>query len=181
MELCCRPANDLGDGRGLWEIRRLSTGYTVSLVDPGGPYQFCNILRGLDSGHGLGATAYPVAWEIKRTDDDKYRGSEYVRFHWGATKKVWDLWSGNKSNDAPVYFNELNSNAWQLWKLIPMRVEGTITHSQSSLGSLPRYDDDEPWQSSSHVEQAESECDPFGTVVTKVTIVTTLKRRTKDP
>ena len=80
-----------------------------------------------------------------------------------------------------VYFNELNSNVWQSWKLVPMRVEGTTVPSQSSLGSLPRYDEDEPWQSSSHVEQAESECDPFGTVVTKVTIVTTLKRRTKDP
>ena len=58
-----------------------------------------------------------------------------------------------------------------------MKVEGVSTHSQPSsevLGSSfpPSYSGDPIGQSSTHVQQAESEYDEFGTIVSEVTVVT---------
>ena len=70
--------------------------------------------------------------------------------------------------------------AWWIWKLHPVMVEGEFTPSQSSSktigsGSLFSYDEDTR-QSSARTQQAESERDEFGTVVTEVTIITTRSR-----
>ena len=70
---------------------------------------------------------------------------------------------------------------WQIWKLLPVNVEGVFTPSKSvpsgqlSSGALPSYDGD-TWQFSSHAQHAESERDEFGTVVTEATITTTRER-----
>ena len=69
---------------------------------------------------------------------------------------------------------------WRIWKLISVKVEGVFAPSRSSsetlsFGSLPSYDG-EAWQSSARTQQAESERDEFGTVVTEVTVITTRKR-----
>ena len=61
-----------------------------------------------------------------------------------------------------------------------MTVEGEFTPSQSSSetlgsGSLPSYEEDTR-QSSARTQQAESERDEFGMVMTEVTITTTRKR-----
>jgi len=123
MEVCCRPAKDLEDGRGLWKIERLGGGYAVWRFGPGGPSQFCNPMQGLNIETSLFVTAYPAAWRIERADDGVFRGFEYVRFHWGPTEKTWDLWAGRKENGAPVKFYNLASHAWQVWRLIPVEIE----------------------------------------------------------
>lgn len=177
MEVCCRPANNLADGRGLWEIRRFGDGYAVWRVDPGRPPQFCSPMNGLQHGAQLFVTAYPGAWRIERAQDAIYRGFEYVRIHWGPTKITWDLWVGNKDNGAPVKLAELNQNTWQVWRLIPE--EATTPqplYEALGLGPLPPYDENEPEQPPAHVQHVEQERDDFGTVVTEVTIVTTRKK-----
>ena len=70
--------------------------------------------------------------------------------------------------------------AWRIWKLIPVKVGGVFTPSQSSFGvfdsgSLPSYDGNTS-QPPTRTQHAESERDEFGTVVTEVTIVTTRKK-----
>ena len=75
-----------------------------------------------------------------------------------------------------VHFHNDAYLAWQTWRLISVKVEGTITPSPSELfglGSLPPYDGDAAGQSSTHARHAESEHDEFGTIVNEVTIVTT--------
>ena len=69
--------------------------------------------------------------------------------------------------------------AWQMWKLVPVRVGGPLTPSRSSTspgtqdtGSLPSYEGD-VGQSSTHAQRAEFESDEFGTVVNEVTVVVT--------
>jgi len=71
--------------------------------------------------------------------------------------------------------------SWWIWKLIPMKVEGTSPPSQPSsetVGSGPflSYDGPATGQSSTHAQHTESERDEFGTVVTEVTVITTRKR-----
>ena len=78
--------------------------------------------------------------------------------------------------DAPLRARE----AWRIWKLIPVKVEGVFTPLQLlsealRSGSLPSYDGD-TLQPSARAQHAESERDEFGTVVTEVTVVTTRKR-----
>ena len=70
------------------------------------------------------------------------------------------------------------SYPWWIWKLIPVKVEGASTSSQSSSepsgsGSPPSYDGDTTGQSSTRTQNTESERDDFGTIVTKVTTTTT--------
>ena len=65
-----------------------------------------------------------------------------------------------------------------MWNLIPAKVEGALTPSQSSSeklgsGSLPAYDGDVAGQSSTCAQRVESEHDEFGTIVNEVTVVTT--------
>jgi hypothetical protein len=69
----------------------------------------------------------------------------------------------------------------QIWKLIPVKVEGAFSPSQAlseTLGSgvLPSYDGNATGQSSTNTQLAESERDDFGTIVTEVTTVTTRRR-----
>ena len=73
--------------------------------------------------------------------------------------------------------------AWWIWKLIPVaKVEGLPTPSRPSSetpgpSSPPSYDRDTTRQpSADYAQHAESEHDDFGTIVTKVTIVTTRER-----
>ncbi|KAF9781721.1 hypothetical protein BJ322DRAFT_240454 [Thelephora terrestris] len=186
MEACCRSANDLAVGRGLWEIRRFGDGYAVWRVDPGNPPQFCSLRDGLGNGAPLIVTPYPVAWRIEPAVDAKYRGFEYVRFHWGSTDRTWDLLSGCKDNGAPVAFYDLGTWAWQYWRLIPTEVEGNATlpqpsHESLGLDPLPPYNENEHRRSSTHAQ--ESERDDFGTVVTEVTtsIITTRKKYRVEP
>jgi len=80
-----------------------------------------------------------------------------------------------------VEFWDDGGSTWQTWGLIPVKVEGTITPSQSlsetlSSGSLPPYDRDATGESSAHTQHMESEGSDFGTIVTEVTTVTTCKR-----
>ena len=78
-----------------------------------------------------------------------------------------------------VHFYDGAGHVHQTWRLIPARVEGVFTPSQSgSLGSLPPYGEDATGQSSTHTHHAESEGDDFGTIVTEVTTstITTRKR-----
>jgi len=178
MEMCCRPANDLGVGRGLWEIRRFGDGYAVWRVDPGNPCQFCTPRDGLNNGAPVSATSYPVAWRIERVEDILYRGFEYVRFHWGPTEKTWHLWAGCRDNGTPVKIHDLTSQAWGMWKLIPTEVEGGATPPQPpdealGLDPLPPLNENERRRPPTQVEY---ERDDFGTVVTEVTIVTTRKK-----
>ena len=125
--------------------------------------------------------------------------SRYVSFHWGTTNMVWDL-RGGKSEDGTMvrYFSptsvdyiQLNKVAfqvflcpdgspsvpWRIWKLIPVRVEGAFSPSQSSSetlgsGSLPSYDGSTTGQSSTRTQHTESEHDRFGTIVNEVTVNT---------
>ena len=65
-----------------------------------------------------------------------------------------------------------------MWKLIPAKVESTVTpplSSSENLGSspLPSYDGDAAGQPSTRVQHAEFEQDEFGTIVNEVTVVTT--------
>ncbi|KAF9648161.1 hypothetical protein BDM02DRAFT_2342340 [Thelephora ganbajun] len=74
------------------------------------------------------------------------------------------------------------THPYWIWKLLPVKVEGTVTPSQSSpetLGSgpLPSYEDGASGQSSTRAQHTESERDDFGTIVTEVTTVTTTTRR----
>ena len=71
--------------------------------------------------------------------------------------------------------------AWFIWKLIPVKVEGTFMPSQPSpetlgSGSLPSYNGDPTERSSTRAQHGESERDDFGTIVTEVTTVTTRRR-----
>ena len=66
----------------------------------------------------------------------------------------------------------------RIWKLIPVKVEGMFTPSQSSFeavgsGSLPPYGEDATGQPSARVRHTEFEQDEFGTIVNEVTVVTT--------
>ena len=69
----------------------------------------------------------------------------------------------------------------QIWKLIPVEVEGATAASRSSSealgsGSPPSYDGGVTGQSSTGAQHVESERDDFGTIVTEVTTITTRKR-----
>jgi len=72
------------------------------------------------------------------------------------------------------FYDDLNL-AWQMWRLIPVKVEApSETHGS---GSLPSYDGDATGQSSAHTQHAEYERDDFGTVVTEVITSTTTTRK----
>ena len=80
-------------------------------------------------------------------------------------------------------FHELNADAWQVWRLIPVEaIPPKPPHEELGLGPLPPYDENEPGQPPARARHVEQERDDFGTVVTEVTIVTTRKRyRVEDP
>ena len=66
----------------------------------------------------------------------------------------------------------------RIWNLIPVKVEGALTPSQSlsetlGSGTLPAYDGDTTGQSSTRAQRVESEYDELGTIVNEVTVVTT--------
>jgi len=178
-ETCCRPAQNLEEGRGLWKIMPLEAGYSIQRVEPGKPKQFCTPMEGLSNGTPLYVAEYPVAWRVEVVNDDKHRGFEYVRIFWGTTKRAWDLNGGHLSNGAKVQsWEDSMPMAYRIWKLIPVKVEGAFIPSQSSSeapgsDSLPRYDEDTTGQSSTHTRHVESEQDEFGTIVNEVTVVTT--------
>ena len=84
-----------------------------------------------------------------------------------------------------ILWTEEGSQAWWIWRLIPVKVEAenvsTPPRSSSEMhgpGSLPSYDEDTTGQSSTRAQHAESERDAFGTIVTEVTttVITTRKR-----
>ncbi|KAF9777281.1 hypothetical protein BJ322DRAFT_1222315 [Thelephora terrestris] len=99
MQLCCHPARDLEEGRGLWEIKRLGAGYTVQKVSPSPnsthrppsitlrsaksvePENLSNSspTEGIGSGAPLYASPYPVAWRVELMDEGIHSGFEYVR------------------------------------------------------------------------------------------------------
>jgi len=178
-EVCCRPAKDLGEGRGLWEIKQFGAGYTVQRFEPGKPDQFCTPLKGFQDMTTLRVGAYPVAWRVEIVNDDNHRGFEYVRFYWGTERITWDLpGAGNEGDGVKVVtHHETEDTPWQVWNLTPMKVEGGSAPPRSSLetpepGSLPPYGGDTA-QPSTHAQHVESERDEFGTVVNEVTVVTT--------
>ena len=80
-----------------------------------------------------------------------------------------------------MWVKDPGTSSWQIWKMIPVRVAGVSAPSWSSSetagqGSLPSYDGLATGQSSTRTQNAESERDEYGTVVTEVTVVTTRKR-----
>lgn len=48
-------------------------------LDPGGPDQFCVMIKGLESESVVSVAPYPVAWNIQIVEDERFLGSEYVR------------------------------------------------------------------------------------------------------
>jgi len=176
--VCGRPTGDLGEGRGLWEIKSLGAGYTVQYVEPGKPQQFCTPTLGSEYSQ-IVVTAHPVPWTIKVVDDDKCRGFEYVRIFWGTMDFIWNLTYGSAENGTKVCTAPITEYMSQrTWRLIPVKVEGALSTSQllsEVLGSgPPSYNGDATGQPSVHTQ---SERDDFGTVVTEVTTVTTTTRR----
>ncbi|KAF9649754.1 hypothetical protein BDM02DRAFT_3113186 [Thelephora ganbajun] len=176
--VCCRPAQNLREGRGLWEIKQFGAGYTVQRVEPGKPEQFCTPSDGVNSGTTLRVAAYPVAWRVEMAEDEHHRGFEYVRFYWATGKIVWDPSSGSNYDGVPVQtYPEALNNAWQVWSLVPVKVEDPFMPPRPSRetvesGSLPSYEGDSE-QSSTRAQHTESEHDELGTVVNEVTVVTT--------
>jgi len=177
-EVCCRPAKDLEDGRDLWEIKQFGAGYTVQRVDPGKPEQFCTPVNGIKPGTALCVAAYPVAWRVETVDDGDHRGFEYIRFYWATGNTVWDLPWTDKPNGAPVHMHlVVSQHNWQIWRLIPVKVEGAFTPPRpspetSESGPLPSYEGD-TGQSSTRAQHMELGRDELGTVVNEVTVVTT--------
>jgi len=168
-EVCCRPARELDEGRGLWEITNLGVGYAVRMIEPGKPDRFCNPTNGLNDGTSLFVSAYPASWRIEIATDDRYRGFEYVRFFWGTSKKTWDLPKTGSNNPnglgltSRVVFYDVGGHYWQTWKLIPVRVEGVFTPSQLlseilGSGSLPPYDSGDATGQPSTQAQPQVEC-----------------------
>ncbi|KAF9783532.1 hypothetical protein BJ322DRAFT_1110426 [Thelephora terrestris] len=184
-EVCCRPAKDLEEGRGLWEIISLGVGYAVKMVEPGKPERFCSPINGTNDATPIFVSDYLVAWRIEIVNEELHRGREYVRFFWGHTHKTWDLPVVSLGENGPkVKLYNNGRNPWQTWRLIPVKVEGTFTPSQvlsGTLGSssLPPYDGDASGQSSTRAQQAECECNDFGTIVTEV-ITTRRRYRVED-
>ena len=74
--------------------------------------------------------------------------------------------------------HDKHNATWQIWKLIPVKVESAITPSSSSSGNLdsgplPLYDGGvTPGQSTTRTQYVESERDDLGTIVNEVTVVT---------
>jgi len=119
-----------------------------------------------------------VAWRVEIVDNDEHRGFEYVRFYWGTRKIAWDLAAACRDNGAPVQtYPEALNHTWQMWRLVPEKIEDGPTPPRPSLAtleprSLPPYEGG-TGQSSTHVQHTESEHDELGTVVDEVTVVTT--------
>ncbi|KAF9781769.1 hypothetical protein BJ322DRAFT_243359 [Thelephora terrestris] len=89
-ELCCRPITVL-EGKGLWEILPLGSGYSIRRLEQGKPEQYCIMLKGLESESVVSVSPFPVAWRIEIVEDERFRGCEYVRMFWGTTNMTWDL------------------------------------------------------------------------------------------
>ena len=84
-----------------------------------------------------------------------------------------------------MHFWEDVGGSNQIWKLIPVKIEGTpapprpLSETLGS-GSLPSYDEDATGQSSTRAQHSEyREHDDFGTIVTEITI-TRKKYRVQD-
>jgi len=92
-----------------------------------------------------------------------------------------ELWSAQSSAPQVVAYAAA-ADPWQIWRLIPAKVEGIFTPLQlpsgtPGLGSPANLSDgDAAGQSSTRDQHTESERDGFGTIVTEVTTVTTRKR-----
>ena len=78
-------------------------------------------------------------------------------------------------HDQVILCDDTGRPAWRVWKLIPVRVEGTDPASQSSCDTPPSYDGratgSEP--PPTRVQNIGTERDEFGTIVNEVTTVTT--------
>jgi len=176
-EVCCRPANDLGEGRGFWEIKSLGAGYTVKMVEPGKPDQFCMLKEELKYAPFV-VGPYPMAWRVELVNDDRHQGFEYVRFYWGISKLAWNLSAGSAENGREVGpYIDAEPLPLRIWRLIPAKVEDVFTPSQvfsETRGPAfpPSYNQDAPGNSSTYTQRTESESDGFGTVVDEVTVVT---------
>ncbi|KAF9649750.1 hypothetical protein BDM02DRAFT_3113175, partial [Thelephora ganbajun] len=161
-----------------WEFKTLGAGYTVQFAEPRKPEQFCTPPEKLGESP-LMVTAYPVAWRVEVVDDAKHRGFEYVRLCWGSTDWAWSLSNDGSKDDGTKVWPWIDSERLprRVWKLIPVKVEGVFTSSQSSSGTLgsgplPPYDGDATGQSSTRTQHVEPEHDEFGTIVKEVTVVT---------
>lgn len=143
-ELCCRPATLL-EGKGLWEIRPLGSGYTIRRLGPGRHEQFCVV----GSVPGVASVApFPIAWRVERVQDERYPGCEYIRFFWVTTNNTWDLRDhGSEKDRTPVQvIDNRDSNPCRIWKLIPERLDDSNPTRQASppliggSGPAPPYD-----------------------------------------
>ena len=70
----------------------------------------------------------------------------------------------------------VSKHTWQIWRLVPVKVEGAFTPLRLSSetlesGSLPSYEGD-AGQSSTRAQHMELGRDELGTVVNEVTVVT---------
>ena len=48
-------------------------------VEPGKPEQFCTPMDGTENGRLISVAAYPVAWRVETSNDERHRGFEYIR------------------------------------------------------------------------------------------------------
>ena len=78
-------------------------------------------------------------------------------------------------HDQVVLCDDTKRNACRVWKLIPVRVEGTTQSLQSSRDTPPSYDGHATGSElpSTRAQHIGSERDEFGTIVNEVTTVTT--------
>jgi len=119
---------------------------------------------------------------MKVVDEEKHRGFGYVRFFWATKTIAWDLTAGKSHNGAEVQTWDNRPTPWQIWRLLPVKVEGTsTTSSRSPFGAVgqeipPSYEGDAIGEPSARTQRTESERDEFGTIVTEVTTVTTRRR-----
>jgi len=167
--VCCRPAQNIEEGNGLWEIQLLGAGYSVKRVEPGKPDQFCMVMDKVELA-ALSVAAYPVAWRVEIVDNVKHRGFEYVRFCWGITDWSWAVSYGSKENGAPVVtwtHADRESQTGLMWKLIPVEAPETMRQEPP-----PLYEGDTTGPA--RTQHTDYERDDFGTIVTEV--ITTRRR-----
>jgi len=71
-----------------------------------------------------------------------------------------------------MLWNSDKPSTWRIWKLIPVKSEGTFAPSQpSGSDSLPSYSGNTTRQLCTCAQHTESDRDDLGTIVTEITTI----------